>query len=67
MWKVRGGIGARGTGPSLRLTITHGRWSICLNLRVLNGSNDTINGMRCPWCIGSTKPRKIRDDSVNIT
>ena len=53
---TRRGKGAGGAGPSLRETITHGRMRVWMR----KGSNDTVDGMGCPQCIGTTESREIR-------
>ena len=53
---TRRGKNAGGVGPSLRETITHGRMSV----RMRKGSNDTVDGMGCPRCVGTIGSREIR-------
>ena len=57
------GKSARGAGPSLRETIAHRR----LSVRMGKGSNDTVDGMRCPRGISAAEPGEVRKNGINIT
>lgn len=65
-WRIRRRISISGNGPPMRLTITHRCLRVWIWLRVSDWSNNTVNGMRLPQCKWSTKPREVREDSVNI-
>ena len=57
------GESAGGAGPSLRETIVHRRLSVWMG----KGSNDTVDGMRCPRGISATGPGDVRKNGINIT
>ena len=57
------GKSARGASPSQRETIAHRR----LSIRMRKGSNDTIDGMRCPRGVSASGPGEVRKDDINIT